>query len=53
MARQMRASEAHNRETGWFADNSLSEQCGAAAMAYETAAKHIQKEFKLREKIKE
>jgi len=52
MARQFRKVEEHNRETGWFANNSFSEKCGATAMAYETVAKHINEEINFRKSIK-
>lgn len=52
MARQFREAESRNKETGWFANNSFSEQCGATAMAYETVAKHVEREVTLRQKIK-
>lgn len=51
MARTMRSSESYNRETGWFADNSLSERCGAAAMAYETVANRIKEEIRLKSSL--
>lgn len=51
MARQMRSAESAHRETGWFANNSISEQCGAMAKAYETVAKHVEGEIKFRESI--
>lgn len=41
MAQTMRRSQEYNKETGWFANNSLSDRCGAAAMAYETVAKKV------------
>ena len=52
MASSFRRSEAHHRETGWFANNRFSDKCGATAMAYETVAKHIKKEMRFRKEIK-
>ena len=51
MAQQMRQSEGGHKETGWFSNNSFSEKCGAAAMAYETVAEHVQHEIDLRKTL--
>ena len=57
MATTFRRVEAHHHNeglfgTGFLADNSFSKQAGHVAMAYETVAKHIKSEIKMREKIK-
>ena len=51
MAKKMRSAESAHIETGWFANNSLSEGCGNMAKAYETVANHIEREIKLRNLI--
>lgn len=48
MASAFRKSENYHRETGWFANNSYSEECGSIATAYETVAKRIEEEIEIR-----
>lgn len=58
MASQFRRAEAHQHDdglfgTGFLADNSYSRHCGDVAMVYETVAKHIKREIKIRKRVKE
>lgn len=53
MARNFRGVQSYNRDnglfgTGFLGNNSLSNEAGAAAMAYETVANHIKQEIKRR-----
>ena len=48
MANQMESASAHHRETGWFANNSLSDQLKAEATAFRMVEKYILREIELR-----
>jgi hypothetical protein len=47
-----RASNAH-RETGWFANNTLSNNLSCMAKAYRTVEKHILSEIRIRNSIQQ
>ena len=52
MAIQFERSTEHHRETGWFANNRLSEDCATMAKAYRTVEKHILSEIEIRSSLK-
>lgn len=41
MASNMESVSEHNRETGWFANNTLSNEASKMALAYRTVEKRI------------
>ena len=52
MAIQMERASDYHKETGWFANNELSENCARMAQAYRTVEEYILKEIKIRKSIK-